>query len=37
MREELHPLERLLWICMNSRLVDFVCLGRKRRADSKLG
>lgn len=37
MREELHPLEQLLWICMKSRPVDFVCLGRKRPANSKLG
>lgn len=36
MREELHPLEQLLWNCMNSRLMDFVCLGRKRSANSKL-
>lgn len=36
MREELHPLEQLLWNCMKSRLVDFVCLGRKRSANSKL-
>lgn len=34
-REELHPVEQL-WIWIKSRLVDFVCLGRKRPANSKV-
>lgn len=35
MREKMHPVDQLLWFCIKSRFVYFVCLGRKRSANSK--